>query len=64
MIGGREGAVHGYPVLAVVGELARVACARMSAGDPPLGGLQFHHVIDVVEDDLVAAEKDDALILD
>lgn len=52
----REGAVRRHPVLAVVRQLARVARARVRAGDPAVRDLDVHHLVDVLQDHLVAVE--------
>lgn len=61
LVGGGEGAVLRHPLLAVVRELARVAGAGVRAGDPAGWDRHGHHVVDVLQDHLVAVEEDDAL---
>lgn len=71
-----EGAVGGDPVLGVVGFLERVADAGVACGEDALAGagvpaggglrvveLHGHELVHVVEDEHVAVELDDAVIL-
>jgi len=42
-------------------ELAGIACAGVSCGNPPLGKFHGHHVINIVKDNLVAVQQHDPL---
>lgn len=56
-----SGILEYLPVLAVVRQLLRVAGTSVRARDPALGQVHRHHVVDVLEDDLVAVKEHDAL---
>ena len=49
------------PVLAVMRQLPRVAGTGVGACDPSLGQIRLHHVVDVMQDNLVAVEEHNTL---
>lgn len=56
------GAVGNLPILAIMWKLARVTSACVGAGYPTIGQIELHHIVDILEDNLVAIKEHDALL--
>lgn len=44
-----------------MGKFARVTSTSVSACNPAIGEIDFHHVVDILEDNLVAVKENNAL---